>query len=432
MNMIKTILAAAALSGATHATELTLDESIDFALGRSPAAVAADATYLSARADLYQGWGGVSPTVSATYSASRYYDRDAFRLGGYEIPGYAPLHYYYASARLDQPVFAGGRLIWGVMSGRASSRAGAASRDEQRQRLVVDVARAYLDILKAQGLKEVSDVSLKASRSNEELAAAQYEAEVTSRAEYLKAVVQRGTDEIAAIAAEAAVVTARLVFFNTVGMEPAADITFAGVEQPAGRLDVQTPDELVERAMSNRPDVVKKREEKRVADLAVRSAIAGWFPSLGAFASYDWSDPEAPSRYTWNDLDEWTVGATASWYLFDGFQTKANTDRARAAAAGARVAYERLRDVVALDVTHAYYEYKKQSETVTVAERTAAAAEEEFAIVQELYTMGGASMLELTDAQARFVEAQNSHVEAKYDFLIADYDLRRGLGELDY
>lgn len=433
MNIIKTIVAAAALSGAAYAAELALDEAIDFALGRSPAAVAADATYLSARADLYQGWGGISPTASATYSASRYYDRDAFRVGGYEIPGYVPpLHYYYGSARLDQPVFAGGRLIWGVMSGRASARAGAASRDEQRQRLVVDVARAYLGILKAQGLKEVSDVSLKASRSNEELAAAQYEAEVTSRAEYLKAVVQRGTDEIAAIAAEAAVVTARLAFFNTVGMEPAADITFAGVEQPAGRLDVQTPDELVERAMSNRPDVVKKREEKRVADLAVRSAIAGWVPSLGAFASYDWSDSKAPSRDTWNDLDEWTVGATASWYLFDSFQTKANTDRARAAAAGTRVAYDRRRDVVALDVTHAYYEYKKQSETVTVAERTAAAAEEEFAIVQELYTLGGASMLELTDAQARFVEAQNSHVEAKYDFLIADYDLRRGLGELDY
>jgi outer membrane protein len=433
MNSARIILAAAVFSGATAAAELTLDESIDFALERSPAAVAAEATYVSARADLYQGWGGISPTVSATYSASRYYDRNTFRVGGYEIPGYEPpLHYYYSSARLDQPVFAGGRLVWGVMSGRASSRAGAASRDEQRQQLVVDVARAYLGVLKAQGFKDVADASLEASRRNEELAEAQYEAEATSRAEYLKAVVQRGADEIASIAAEAAEVTARLAFFNTVGMEPDPNMTFADVAPPDRRADVPTLGELVERAMSDRPDVVKTREEKRVADLAVRSAAAGWFPSLGAFASYDWSDINAPSSETWNDLDEWTVGASASWYLFDSFQTKANTDRARAAAAGARVAHERLRDAVALDVTQAYYEYKKQSETVTVAEETAGAAEEEFSIVQELYALGGASTLELTDAQARFVEAQNSLVAARYDFVIADYDLRRALGELDY
>jgi outer membrane protein TolC len=422
-----------AVAAAACAAELTLDEAIDFALQRSPAAVAAEATYLSARADLYQGWGGVTPTVTTSYSASRYFDREAFRLGGYEIPGYAPpLHYYFSSTRLDQPVFAGGRLIWGVMSGRASARAGAASRDEQRQRLVVDAARAYLGVLKAQGFKEVADTSLAASRKNEELATAQYDAEAISRAEYLNAVVQRGADEIAAIAAKAAVETARLAFFNTVGMEPDPDLTFADAEPPEGRFDGRTPAELLEPAMANRPDVIKTREKKRVADLGVRAAAGGWFPSLAAFASYDWGDFNAPSRDTWDSLDEWTVGATASWNLFDSFQTKANVDRARAAAAGARAAHDRLHDAVALDVTRAYYEYEKLAETVTVAESTAAAAEEEFAIVQELYALGGASTLELTDAQARFVEARNSLVEARYDFLLADYELRRALGELEY
>jgi len=425
-------LAVAAAAGAASAEEITLEEALDFALARSPAAVAADATYLSARADLYQGWGGIMPSAQLSYSGSRYYDRDVLRFSGYQIPGYTPpLHYYYAQARLDQPLFAGGRLWWGVLSGRASARAGEADRTAQRHQLVVDVARAYFGVLKAEGLREVADLSLEASRKNEELALAQYESEALSRAEYLAAVVQRGTDEIAAIAAESAAVTARLAFFNTVGMEPEAGLVFVQVEGEAPR-DLPALERLREEAMAGRPDVIKTREQKRVADLAVRSARAGWFPALGASASYQWNDYSSPAADTWNEYDEWTVGVSASWYLFDSFQTKANVDRARAAAALSRSSYERLGYVVALDVTNAYYEYKRQAETVAVAEETAAAAEEEFSIVQELYALGGASTLELTDAQARFVDAGNSLVRAKYDLLIADFDLRRALGDLPY
>ncbi len=432
MKAVTFIYALLAVATGANAAELTLGEAIDFALARSPAAVAADSTHLYGRADLYQGWGGVLPKANLSYSTSRYYDREVLRLGGYPIPGYTPpLHYYYAQGRLDQPLFAGGRLIWGVMSGRASARAGEAGRVEQRQSLVVEIARVYLAVLKAQGLKNVADTSLEASRRNEELASAQYESEATSRAEYLKAVVQRGIDETASIAAEAAVETSRLAFFNAAGMEPDENLTFAEVEGIEPR-ELPSPAELTEQAMGRRPDVTRTNAEKRIADLGVRSARAGWFPSLAASAVYDWNDVNAPSRETWNDFDEWTVGVTASWDIFDGFSTKANTDRARAAAATIRVAHERLRDAVALDVTTAYYEYKKQAETIGVAEETAAAAEEEFTIVGELYTLGGASTLELTDAQARFVEAQNSFVEAKYNFLIADFDLKRALGRLEY
>ncbi len=429
--VVTSIFALVAAAGAWGA-EITLDDALDFALARSPAAVAAEATYISARADLYQGWGGVLPTASASYSASRYLDRGTFKLGGYEIPGYTPpLHYYYGQAQINQPIFAGGALIWGVMSGRAAARAGAASRNEQRDQLVVDVARAYFGVLKAEGLKEVADVAAEASRKNEKLARVQYDTGATSRAEYLKAVVQRGTDEIAAIAAEAAVATARLAFFNAVGMEPDETLEFTAVETTPP-LELPPIEELIPPAMKRRPDVTQAREEDRKAELAVRTARAGWFPTIGAAATYDWNDFYAPSRYTWNENDEWTLGVTASWNIFDSFQTKANVARARAAAATARVAADRIRDVVALDITDAYYEYKKQAETVAVAKETAAAAEEEFAIVQQLFELGGASALELTDAQARYIQAQNAYVEAKYDLLAADFELKRALGKLEY
>jgi outer membrane protein len=431
--LLRTTLALTTFAaGAARADEITLDDALTHALGRSPAAVAAEATYIKARADLFEGWGGVMPSAAASYSAYRYYDRGVFKLGGYEIPGYAPpQHYFAGQVQINQPIFAGGALIWGVMSGRASARAGAASRNEQRDRLVVDVAKAYFGVLKAEGLKEVADASLDASRRNEELARAQYETETISRAEYLKAGVQRGTDEVAAIAAEAAVAAARLGFFNAAGIEPDETLTFADVEAGAPQ-ELPPLADLIARATRQRPDATRIREEKRLAELTARSARAGWFPTVAASAAYSWSDFYAPAADTWNDNDEWAVGLTASWAIFDAFQTKAAYYRARAGRAVARAAYERLNDAVALDVTNVYYEYKKQAETVSVAGETAEMAEEEFAAVQQLYELGGASTLELTDAQALYVQARNSYVEARYDFLAADYELSRALGELEY
>jgi outer membrane protein TolC len=418
-----------AVAAAAQAADITLDDAIARALAASPAAVAADASYLSARADLWQGWGNVLPKAAVSYGANRYYDLEAMRVGSYTIPGYTPpLHYYASSAEVTQPLFAGGSLLWGVFSGRASARAGAAGRDEQRQQLVVDVATAYFGVLKAEGMKNVADTSLAASRHAEALARVQYETGALSRQEYLKAKVVLGQAETAAIAAEAGVANARLAFFHTVGTSPEPAATFAPVTLPVPR-ELPPPETLVDEALGRRADVARVNEESRKADLGVRTANAGWYPTVGAVASYDWSDANPPRRENWDPNANWTVGLSASWNLFDGFTTKANAARARAAAASARAAQDRIRDTVALDITQAYYEYRKQREMVTVAEETAAAADEEFKLQQQLYDMGGASMLELSDAQARYVEAQNTYIEAQYDFHIADYNLRRALGE---
>lgn len=420
------------MAGAAGAAEITLEEAIDFALKHAPDAVAAETTYLTARADLWDGWGNVAPTVTTSYSASRYYDRDAFRMGGYQIPGYKPpAHYYSASAEVSQPLFAGGALFWGVMSGRTAEKIGAASRQEQRDKLVVHVAKSYMNVLKTQGLREVAETSLAASRQAEELARARHEAGEISRAEYLKAVVQKGQAEVAAISAAAAATTARLAFFNTVGMEVDDAATFAPVEPTAPRA-LPPLEDLISTALRTRPDVIKVTAGKKQADVNVRRAAAGYLPAVAATAGYSWSDTAAPSRETWDEDDEWTIGIAASWNLFDAFRTKANVMRARAAAASARIAADRIRDTVALDIATAYYEYLRLAELLKVAEETAAAAKEELTLVTESYALGGASALELAEAQNRYVEAANAAVEAKCDFIVADYELRRATGELRY
>ncbi len=70
----------------------------------------------------------------------------------------------------------------------------------------------------------------------------------------------------------------------------------------------------------------------------LHAARAGWLPTVGATATYDWSGNEAPTRDNWDPNDEWVVGVTGSWNLFDRFQTKATVDRAWARRVSTRQA----------------------------------------------------------------------------------------------
>ena len=100
---------------------MTLEDAWGVAAKNSPAAAAAEASYMEGRASWLEGWGGLIPTVSTTASYSRFLDQDTYRIGGFEIPGYAPLEeYYQLDVTVTEPIFTGGLVYNRWRTGRAA------------------------------------------------------------------------------------------------------------------------------------------------------------------------------------------------------------------------------------------------------------------------------------------------------------------------
>jgi outer membrane protein len=411
---------------------MTLEEAWEIAAKNSPAAAGAEASYMEGRASWLEGWGGLIPTLSTTAGYSHFLDQDTYRIGGYEIPGYTPPEeYYQLDVTVTEPIFTGGLVFNRWRSGRAAVRAGEADRADKLGDLKVSVAEAFFGALKAEKLREVTEKSLEASENNVRIAEVNFETGAISRSEYLKAVVQAGTDRVALIASEAAAKNARLAFFSTLGVKPDDAVTLDD-ELPMPEPTLPPLDDVLARAGENRPDIIANEYYTKATEYAVGMAKAGRWPGIYASASYDWSDYEAPwdSSEDWDANDSWTLGVTIQYELLDGFATRSAVRRAEAAAKVARANLDVLEETVEMDVTTAYYEYEKQAETVVVARETAEAADEEFEIVNRLYELDGASALELTDAQALYVQAQNAYIEALYDFYLADIKLKKAMGDL--
>ena len=71
------------------------------------------------------------------------------------------------------------------------------------------------------------------------------------------------------------------------------------------------------------------------------------------------------------------------------------------------------------------------NEVIPINEKVLASAEEDVKLVQERYSLGSASILEVLDAQVSLVSARSSLIRSKYDSMIEQANLKAILGTLD-
>ena len=68
---------------------------------------------------------------------------------------------------------------------------------------------------------------------------------------------------------------------------------------------------------------------------------------------------------------------------------------------------------------------------IPINEKVVASAEEDVKLVQERYSLGSASILEVLDAQVSLVTARSSLIRSKYDSMIEQANMKAILGTLD-
>jgi outer membrane protein len=403
------------------------------ALFSSPGAAAAESSYLQGRAGWWDGIGALTPTVSLSYSGGKYYDRDAFIFNGVPYPITTPATTWSLQATANYTLLSGLSPFnyRGVFSGIASNRSAAAGYKEDISQLHVDVASSFYNVLKTKKLLEVAETLLEASSYHADLAESNLRSGAITRSEYLKTVVQEGNNKISVIEATAAYEMMRGSFFSTVGIPKDDGAEFVDDDEiPV--IEIPDFDTALDEAFANRPKAVKDYYDYRAADHSYAQALDSRWPSISATATYSWNDYYTmwDERVDIDQNDSWYAGLSLTWYPLNAFSSESAIRRAKAAKLLAESNYELSRQSLEIELTDAYYEYKKQAEKVIVAEDTYESAKEDFDIVKRLYELGGASAVELSDGQALYVNAANSYFNALYDYKTAQIKWKKAVGEL--
>jgi outer membrane protein TolC len=147
-------------------------------------------------------------------------------------------------------------------------------------------------------------------------------------------------------------------------------------------------------------------------------------PQVNAVANYTRSSTSLVSL-----PKSWFVGATASWDIWEGGGTYYGINESKAQLAQALEARRKAEDMIRLDARNAHVGVTTAAEALDVAKHTVEQAEENFRIEQKRYESTSNTSFDVLDAETQLTTARGMHQAAIYDYVIAQSNLARAMGE---
>ena len=281
------------------------------------------------------------------------------------------------------------------------------------QNVVLNVAQEYYRYLNAKAQVVAREASLEEARRNLAAAEERHHAGVATIADVLQAKTSASQVELSLQDAEGQVQIIRGSLATALGVP-------ATVPVDVGELPTELPldamqknvDELIAKAVSDRPDLAAERFRALAAQSRIHSSAVDGLPSLTLDATgnrtFYWRNG-GPDPFSTN----WAGLITLRIPLFRGFQTAYDVQQAREQADAAKAAAERTLDQVILDVWSSYYAVQTAAQRVRTTRDLLASAQQSAEVAQGRYRSGVGSILDLLTAQSALADARSQDAQAR-------------------
>ncbi len=430
-------------SSFVFADELTLKNSIDMAMEKSPAIIYARQGVVAADGKLGQAFGAILPNLSLSgkYGSSytKPYDiNDMITFGTTETPvsitqgaDETALVYGY-NLTLSQPIYAGA-LFPALDIAQNGYNIAKENLRKSEFDLKYNVVNSYYGVLRATKLYDLSNESLDMARSHRDQVKAMYLAGTATKADVLRSEVEVANMEVSLTKASNGLALAKDAFNNVLGRDLDESVALSEKEIVQEIVQPKTYKECVATAFDSRADWLIFQLNKKINEKSVDIAVSGYFPVLSLIGSIG----ENKMEYTKNDLlntdiNSWTVAANASWTLFDGLATQSRIKEANANLEAIRANEDSVKNGIILEVKDTCLNLTSAIEVIKSAGKAVESADENYRISKEKYRSGIGSNLEMIDAQTALKEAKTDFYQAQFDYQIAKAKLNQAIGEEVY
>jgi outer membrane protein TolC len=336
---------------------------------------------------------------------------------------------YSSLANFTMTLYNFGKREGNVQSARDTLDAEQQNYATTTQDIVLAIKQAYYVYLGAQALVKVRQETVRSRELLVRQARGFFEVGTRAKIDVARAEANLFTAQADLIAAENGVKIAWVTLRNAMGSprlpeqpvaedSPEVEISFNLAAARNAAYDART-------------ELKSFDAQKRASDQLIAVARRSHLPDLNFDASWG-------RRHLSNDPDQkntfplrptWTVGLNLSIPIFDGFRTTNRVEETLHNYYRVKADEEDRRQLIALEVEQSYLRVVETQERIKANESASRAAKENLDLAQGRYQVGVGSIIEVTDAETLYTDAQTTYIRSVYEYKIADAQLARAMGD---
>lgn len=399
---------------------LTLDEAVQTALENHPNIKAAQERIGAQQAVLGQQKAAYYPTVT---NANVY--RTTTQTG---TTGSSQTGFDFISSQLNfnLTLYNFGKREGAVQAARETLDATGYNYKTTVDSVILGVKQAYFTYLGLTALVKVREETIKSRELLVRQAQGFFEVGTRAKIDVVRAESNLYNAQADLITAQNAVKVAWVTLKNAMGLRELPDRPL--VEDTTMTPIPYTLEEAREIAYKSRPELKSFEAQRRAQDQNIATARRGHLPDLIFDANYGRRNTSNTGTNTFPLNATWQVQLSLNIPIFDGFRTTNRVEENLRNYYVIRDQEEQQRQQVALDVEQSYVALVGLQERIKANEAAAKAAKENLDLANGRYQVGVGSIIEVTDAQTLYTDAQTTYIRTLYDYKIAEAQLVRAIG----
>jgi outer membrane protein len=280
-----------------------------------------------------------------------------------------------------------------------------------RATVVLQVDRAYFDLLRAHAIANVAAQTAKERQLAFDQISVLTKNQLKSSLDANFAQVNLSEAQLLQIQGQSEINDAEAALSTALGFADAQHFVLR--EEPLDLALPASPDALVRQAIEQRPELASLRSEQGAADRFARAQESARYPKITALAAAGVtpvSDTADVKR------DYYAAGINVTAPIFTGGDLEAQAREAKLLSDAAVQNLIDAQDTISRDVRIAWQDAQTARERLDVTAQLIQTAGEEEQLANERYRLGTSSIVEFVQAQLNDTQARLQDASARYDF----------------
>jgi len=302
------------------------------------------------------------------------------------------------------------------------------------QKIVFEVTRDFYDLGNARQYVAVARGALRAAQTVEQAVKARLDNGLAIKPQFLQARQQSAQFAFELEAALGAESDAQVALVDSLGILPTTQLQVVDfTDKPLPPAPGNSVDELIDLALSQRPDLLIKLANLRAKQAAVRAAHADFFPKVavaGNVGDATLNTSVADSAYFGGQHSVYGADLSVELPIFDGFERLKKLRIAEADLRSAESELAQARDSAVREVWKAYTDFKTALREQDPAAKLLTAAENAYAAVLESYENGLSTYPEVVNAERDVISARSVGSNTRAAIFTSAAALAFSIGEL--